>query len=123
MDDFADSKENFRKAISALERDPNLDKEYISCLYNLYLNSLIRCADANPEILPELTDYMADKLWIGIVEDDDMPAAEKGLSGEYYILEFGDWNFTRDYDASCMNEALQGQPKSLLLMQNDSIGR
>lgn len=122
-DDFADSKENFRKAISALERDPNLDKEYISCLYNLYLNSLIRCADANPEILPELSDYMADKLWIGIVEDDDMPAAEKGLSGEYYILEFGDWDFTRDHDVSRMNEALQGQPKSLVLMQDDSIGR
>lgn len=122
-DDFADSKENFRKAISALETEPNIDMEYISYLYNLYLNSLIRCADANPEVLPELSDFMADKLWIGIVEEDDMAATEKGLSGEYYILEFGDWNFTRDYDAACMNETLQGQPKSLLLMQNDSIGR
>ena len=122
-DDFADSKENFRKAISALETEPNLDKEFISYLYNLYLNSLIRCADANPEILPELSDFMADKLWIGIVEEDDMTAAEKGLSGEYYILEFGEWDFTRDLDVSRMNEALQGQPKSLLLMQNDSIGR
>ena len=73
-------------------------------------------------VAAELVSFMSDKLW-GVSIPEDTSTGEDGISGKYYVLEYGDCDFTRGVDLLSTKEALQGQPKSLVLMQDGSIGR
>ena len=121
--DYDNAEEFYNKALGILERSPDVDSTSLTNFYQLYIDSLIKCTKSDQTVMTELFGFMANKLWFGSITGEDTPAAEKGLSGEYYILEFGDWNFTRDYDLLSANKTLQGQPKSLVIMQADDIER
>ena len=110
-------------AISVLERRHPDDFQTWDAIHLAYLQSLIWCAERGIAAATEISDFMADKLYIGRVLDGDTAASRHGLSGDYYVLELSGWNFLNDYDLRKSFEALDGQPKSLVLMQGDKINR
>lgn len=95
----------------------------IDKLYSLYLDTLVRVAETDHSAARDIERFMKDKLWKGNVVGDNSPASERGLSGGYYFLEFGTWNFINDYDLARAVSSLRGLPKSVVLIQGDTVNR
>ena len=110
-------------AISVLERRHPDDFQTWDAIHLAYLQSLIWCAERERAYVAEIPNFMADKLYIGRILDGDTAASRHGLSGDYYVLELSGWDFLNDYDLRKSFESLDGQPKSLVLMQGDNINR
>ena len=56
---------------------------------------------------------MSDKAFTAKVVSDETPASQQGMSGEYYLLEYSDWNFE--------NDELKDKPKDIVVMKDGVI--
>lgn len=66
-------------------------------------------------------DFISEIAFTVTIVSDDTPAADQGMSGEYYLLEFEDWtqsSFDGIYDK---NTELKGKPKDILVMKDGNI--
>ena len=84
----------------------------------------ILSADYNQAVTEGHTaTFLADKVFTATVTGEDTPAAQQGMSGEYILLEFGDW--TQDSPTSLFdkNNALRGQPKDIVVIKDGVINR
>ena len=66
---------------------------------------------------------MQDYVFIATVVDGDTPARQMGMSDEYILLEFADWNIedaTSLYDKS---DEMRGKPKTIVVMKDDIISQ
>ena len=45
------------------------------------------------------------------------------MSGEYYLLEFGDWNMESETNLFNVNESLRGLPKDITVMKDGKISQ
>ncbi|MBO6024532.1 MAG: tetratricopeptide repeat protein [Bacteroidales bacterium] len=55
------------------------------------------------------------------VANDETAAARQGMSGEYVLLEYEDWNQDSPTSVFDTNEALKGKPKDILVMKDANI--
>ena len=55
------------------------------------------------------------------VANDETAAARQGMTGEYVLLEFEDWNQDSPTSVFDTNEALKGKPKDILVMKDANI--
>lgn len=71
----------------------------------------------------KLKNFLADHCFIGTVNRGDNPASAQGLSGEYVLLEFADWN--QDCDMSLFGRAdeLRQSPKDIVVLKEGVISR
>ncbi len=71
----------------------------------------------------KIKSFMADHCITATVHDGENAASAQGLSGEYVLLEFADWN--QDSDTYMMDKAneLRQSPKDLVLMKDGFISR
>lgn len=120
--EYAKAKDCFGRAIAYLESVENPDAVVLTSLYASYLRTLTWLARADSRVLLEIEEFMADKVWICTVVDAESPAA-RGLTGDYVVLEFCGRSYVDggEFDLLSAVEALEGQPKSLLLMDGDGI--
>lgn len=120
---YARAEECFRIAIAYYEGAENPDAVSLSGSYVCYLRALSGLAAMFPRAAREAEAFMADKVWIGTVAGEDSLAAAQGLTGEYVVLELSGHNFIdgNEYDLLSAFEALEGQPKSLVLMRGGEI--
>ena len=66
-------------------------------------------------------DFISEIAFTVTIVSDDTPAADQGMSGEYYLLEFEDWtqsSFDGIYDK---DTELKGKPKDILVMKDGII--
>ena len=72
----------------------------------------------------EFEDFMADKAFVVSVVDGG-PASEKGLSGDYYLLEMGDWNCAKALTMNMNDEIsrLTGKAKDIVIMKDGIVSR
>ena len=54
---------------------------------------------------------------------DDTPAAHAGMEGEYVVLEFADWTIESDSSLFDKNAELQGKPKTIVVMKEETISQ
>lgn len=57
------------------------------------------------------------------IDDGETPAKAQGLSGEYVVLEFGDWSIDSTSSLYDVNEEMRGEPKTILIMKDDVISQ
>ena len=55
------------------------------------------------------------------IVEGDTPASHQGMSGEYILLEFGDWNQDSPTSLFDKNDELRGKPKDILVMKDGQI--
>lgn len=64
---------------------------------------------------------MKEYVFTATVVDGNTPANEQGMSGEFIVLEFGDWNIESKVSLFDKIEELRGKPKTITVMQGDII--
>ena len=122
MNDYAKAIIYFQKALPILEKILGLNHPFVKSSFLSWLKTLMNASAAEPDYVKKISEFMRDKVWIGSVAEDS-PAAAKGLTGEYYVLEFGDWKYDKDWDLLTCVSALQGKPKAVTLMKNGKVSR
>lgn len=67
---------------------------------------------------------MADKAFVVSVVDGG-PASEKGLAGDYYLLEMGNWNCVNALTMNMYDESsrLTGKAKDIVIMKDGIVSR
>jgi tetratricopeptide (TPR) repeat protein len=66
---------------------------------------------------------MRQYIFTATTVDGETPAKAQGLSGEYVVLEFGDWSIDSTSSLFDVNTALKGKPKTILIMKDDVISQ
>lgn len=94
-----------------------------SKIFTPYIYSLLSELSAtSEEYRQRYLHYMDDKVVVGIVPKGmPVPTAQRGMSGVYYILKFGDWNIESDSSFFETNKKLNGKPKDVLFFQDGML--
>ena len=66
-------------------------------------------------------DFISEIAFTVTIVSDDTPAADQGMSGEYYLLEFGNWSQNSFDSLYEKNTELKGKPKDILVMKDGNI--
>lgn len=64
---------------------------------------------------------MQEYAFIATTVDGDSPAKQKGLDGEYFMLEFADWNINSQESLIEINNSMRGKPKAIVVMKGKEI--
>ncbi len=72
---------------------------------------------------PGFVEFTSERAFVGTIVSGDTPAGQQGMSGEYTIFEFGDWNINSDSSLLAKNEELRGKPKTVTVMQDGKVSQ
>jgi len=116
---------DFRNAIVKIkETTRNIksidDKLYSYAMQMLYMSYTNLLKD-DSSIAEEFEDFMTDKIFVGRVNNEDTPAGKYGLKGEYFIVEFDDWDCNSSICLFDKITELQGMPKNLSIVEDGKI--
>ena len=118
QDLYYEAKINFAKAIETGKNFWTSEETNMQILLSLLYRSLIK--SSSPET-DEYSSFMSDKAFTAKVVSDETPASQQGMSGEYYLLEYSDWNFENTTDLFDKNDELKDKPKDIVVMKDGVI--
>ena len=118
QDLYYEAKINFAKAIETGKNFWTSEETNMQILLSLLYRSLIK--SSSPET-DEYSSFMSDKAFTAKVVSDETPASQQGMSEEYYLLEFADWNFENTTDLFYKNNELKDKPKDIVVMKDGVI--
>ena len=119
LNDFTHALEYYQKTIDILlplngESDRtvvSLKKDLIKTQYQLALSK------------GKLKGFLADHCFIGTVNGGSNPAVDQGMTGEYVLLEFADWNQDCDMSLFDRADALRQSPKDIVVLKDGVVSR
>lgn len=95
-------------------------QEADSCSKAIYVTYCKLLQQSN-EKKKEFEDFMFEySFTIDIVEGEN-PTSAQGMSGQYSLLELGDWNIYSTKNLFDKNTELQGKPKDIVVMKDGAI--
>ena len=115
---YSEAKVNLIKAAEIGKTFLNVDDVNMQTLLSLLYRSQIRSSSPEDD---EYSSFMSDKAFTAKVVSDKTPASQQGMSGEYYLLEFADWNFESPTDLYDKNDELKDKPKDIVVMKDGVI--
>ena len=68
-------------------------------------------------------EKMQEYIFIAKTIDGDTPAKQQGMSGEYIMLEFADWNIKSTESLFDKNEEMRNHPKTIVVMKGEDISK
>ena len=95
-------------------------QEADSCLKTIY-ETYCKLLQQSGEKKKEFEDFMSEYSFTIDIVEEETPASVQGMSGQYYLLEFGDWNFLSTKNLFDKNTELQGKPKDIVVMKDGAI--
>lgn len=118
---YSEALDNISKAIKILKEkygsDNNLIKPYYIAMYNYYLKAISSSSD----FIESYSDFMDNMIFVALVSAHNSPASQKGMSGEYYLLEFADWNHESHINLFDKNNEFRDKPKDIVVMKDGVI--
>ena len=125
-----DSQGNYTKALEYYEKAiqikknifGNESKEVANTAINIYYVYRAELSKSD-ELKDKYNDFISEWAFTATIVGEDTPAGKQGMSGEYYLLEFGDWNMESETNLFNVNESLRGQPKDITVMKDGKISR
>lgn len=69
----------------------------------------------------DITVFITDHCFTATVTEGETPASQQGMSGEYILLEYADWNQDSPTSLFDKSKELQGKPKYILVMKDGAI--
>ena len=119
--DWKGSLDALKKAYDIASVTESIATRHIIANMDYVLAHLLQEYD-DAEIRDERERFMRDKVYVALIQQDESsPAAQLGMSGEYYILEYEDWNINSNTSMLLTSERLSGKPKTIVFMKEDSI--
>ena len=87
-----------------------------------YTLALLAAKNDDKDAQLQREEFLRDKVYIAKVSlSDTSPAHKLGMAGEYYVLKLEDWDIEKNTSMLIVSEGLKGKPKTIVLMQSDSI--
>ena len=71
----------------------------------------------------KLKSFMTDHCFVATVSNGNNPAVAQGMSGEYVLLEFAEWNQDSPGSLYDMADQLRQSPKDIVVMKDGAISR
>ena len=75
------------------------------------------------ELKEKYNEFISEYAFTAAIVGEDTPAGKQGMSGEYYLLEYSDWNIESEINLFNVNESLRGLPKDITVMKEGEISR
>lgn len=119
--DYPLALEYYKKALKVRLEIFDVNHPKLITLYGDIFNTYHKIQLQDPYKRDDFNKFMADKALIGTIVGIDTPAAKIGLSGEYIIIEFGEWDFNNNLNLYDVNEELRGKPKDIVLYKDGVI--
>ena len=121
-------KENHNKAIEYLKKSLNIyislyDHNNIStctCSKTIY-ETYCKLLQQSVEKKKEFDDFMSEYSFTIDISEGETSSSAQSMSGQYYLLEFGDWNIYSIENLFDKNIELQGKPKDIVVMKDGAI--
>ena len=86
-------------------------------IYDCYTTAL----KTSQSYIQPYEDFISEIAFTVTIVSDDTTAADQGMSGEYYLLEFGNWSQNSFDSLYEKNTELKGKPKDILVMKDGNI--
>lgn len=67
--------------------------------------------------------FMSEVAFTATTDEGDTPALQQGMSGEYYLLEYEDWNQDAASSVFDKDKKLKGKPKTIVVMKDGVISK
>lgn len=124
------AQEDYEKALEAMAVNLEMERNNTSDTSNVVLGKLMETylffdnwidKSHSSVSTKKFQQFMEDKLFVCIIHNG--VAADRGLNGKYYLLEYNDWNIDNDYEVSFVStsSAAQTSNKTITLMKDDNI--
>lgn len=115
--DYAKALEHFRNALSILktiygEEHPSVEKTEKYILKTEYSQAVLENT---------LSSFCEDHCFIAVFDTSENQENPHGLSGEYILLELGDWNQNSPISLYDKDDELKGKAKDLVVMKDGVI--
>ena len=120
---------NKEKALEMFEKGEEITEEFYEAGDNdamIFLNyiysALGELAEASDKYRQRYEHYLDDKTAVGLVPNiKSLPTVQRGMSGFYYILKYGDWDIDSPEDFFDKVVAMKGKPADLLFYRNGEV--
>lgn len=108
---------NFEKALELYQETMPDSISYIKRVQESILETKYQLSIFNGN----LKDYMADKIFTITTQEGNTPARQQGLFGEYYLLEFADWNLWSPVSLYAKSIETNAKPIDIVIMRDNII--
>ena len=116
---YSEAKTYFLKALETGEKKfRNAEDAYMQTLLSLLYRSIIKSLSSDTN---EYSSFISDKIFTAMVVLEDSHVSQQIMSGEYYLLEYSDWNFESHTDLFDKKEELKDKPKDIVVMKDGVI--
>lgn len=116
--------ENFIKALEIyrkLYRDDSNDvQQTLDVVYYAYMQCI---AEDKSFDVQKYRAFMSEVAFTATTDEGDTPALQQGMSGEYYLLEYEDWNQDAASSVFDKDKKLKGKPKTIVVMKDGVISK
>ena len=119
--DYISSSKFIGEGINIYEGLLEADNPIIQKYYMIYFMTMLHCIETDSKYVDKITDFMSDKLWVGVV-GHNMPTKVKGLTGEYYILEYEKWTYDTNYNLETL-PSFMDKPKTLVIFKGNEVSK
>lgn len=117
------------KALEMFEKGEKITEEFYEAGDNdgmIFLNyiysTLGEMAETSEEYRQRYEHYLDDKAAVGLVPNiKSLPTVQRGMSGFYYILKYGDWDIDSSEDFFDKVVSMKGKPADLLFYKNGEV--
>lgn len=86
-------------------------------MYNYYMKAI----NSTEYFIESYNDFMDNVIFVALVSAHNSPAFQKGMSGEYFLLEFADWNHESHINLFDKNNEFRDKPKDIVVMKDGVI--
>ena len=125
---FYSMQSEYSKALEYLRKSLNIysglygynTQEADSCSKTIY-ETYCKLLQQSDEKMKEFEDFMSEYSFTIDISEGETPSSAQGMFGQYYLLEFGDWNFLSTTDLFEKSTELQGKPKDIVVMKDGVI--
>jgi len=69
----------------------------------------------------DLNTFCENHCFVLTVDEGNTPAKQQGMSGEYILLEFADWNQYSPTSLYEKDKEMRGKPKTIVVMKDGII--
>jgi tetratricopeptide (TPR) repeat protein len=117
--DYPKALECYSKALAIREKVLGPNHPNTINIKQSILNTKYQMAIANKNARA----FCEEHCFTATIVEGNTPAKQQGMSGEYVLLEFADWNQDSDTSLFDKSEELKGKPKNILVMKDGIISQ
>lgn len=121
---YSQALEYFNKALVINKKLYGIDSNNVQQLLGYTYYAYMKCiAEDKSFDMKQYQEFLSEVAFTATPVDGDTPASQQGMSGEYYLLEYEDWDQEAASSLFDKNVELRGKPKTIVVMKDGVISK